>query len=139
MRRHGCARLRHPSGARLALAEIARVLGDTARAARLADRGARALAPGNPTIAWEAVRAQRHELIRCRRFGVTHLWCRVRVMTVTLNEPAYKFPYGDFENIHRCGVLAAEARAGQRKYHDIETAAAHLHGSLGALRPPTHH
>jgi hypothetical protein len=51
----------------------------------------------------------------------------------------YKFPYGDFENVHRCGVLAAEARAGQRKYHDIETAAAHLHGSLDALRSPTHH
>jgi hypothetical protein len=46
----------------------------------------------------------------------------------------YKFPYGDFENIHRCGVLAAEARAGQRKYHDVETAAAHLHGSLDAAR-----
>ena len=51
----------------------------------------------------------------------------------------YKFPYGDFENVHRCGVLAAEARAGQRTYHDIETAAAHLHGSLDALRSPTHH
>jgi hypothetical protein len=45
----------------------------------------------------------------------------------------YKFPYGDFENVHRCGVLAAEARAGQRKYDDIETAAAHLHGMLDGL------
>jgi hypothetical protein len=42
----------------------------------------------------------------------------------------YKFPYGDFEKVHRCGVLAAESRAGQRKYQDIETAAAHLHGML---------
>lgn len=42
----------------------------------------------------------------------------------------YKFPYGDFEDVHRCGVLAAESRAGQRKYADIETAAAHLHGML---------
>jgi hypothetical protein len=25
-----------------------------------------------------------------------------------------KFPYGDFEKVHRCGVLAAEAGAGQR-------------------------
>ena len=24
----------------------------------------------------------------------------------------YKFPYGDFNNVHRCAVLAAEARAG---------------------------
>jgi hypothetical protein len=46
----------------------------------------------------------------------------------------YKFPYGDFERIHRCGVLAAESRAGQRKYDDIELATAHLHGMLDALK-----
>jgi hypothetical protein len=46
----------------------------------------------------------------------------------------YKFPYGDFVNVHRCGVLAAEVRAAQRKYTDIETAAAHLHGALDELR-----
>jgi len=45
----------------------------------------------------------------------------------------YKFPYGDFERVHRCGVLAAESRAGQRKYYDIELATAHLHGMLDAL------
>jgi hypothetical protein len=38
----------------------------------------------------------------------------------------YKFPYGDFKNVHRCGVLAAQSRAGQRKYHEIENAAAQL-------------
>jgi hypothetical protein len=47
----------------------------------------------------------------------------------------YKFPYGDFEKVHRCGVLAAESRAGQYKYDDIEHAAAHLHGMIdGAER-----
>jgi hypothetical protein len=45
----------------------------------------------------------------------------------------YKFPYGDFANVHRCGVLSAESRAGQRKYYDIERAAAHLHGMLDVL------
>jgi hypothetical protein len=45
----------------------------------------------------------------------------------------YKFPYGDFENVHRCGLLAAESRAGQRNYFDIELAVAHLHGMLDAL------
>jgi hypothetical protein len=45
----------------------------------------------------------------------------------------YKFPYGDFQNVHRCGLLAAESRAGQRKYYDIELAIAHLHGMLEAL------
>ncbi|MGP4058890.1 hypothetical protein ACTWP6_29445 [Mycobacterium sp. 4D054] len=46
----------------------------------------------------------------------------------------YKFPYGDLHNVHRCGLLAAESRAGQRKYHDIELAVAHLHGMLEALQ-----
>jgi hypothetical protein len=45
----------------------------------------------------------------------------------------YKFPYGDFHKVHRCGLLAAESRAAQRKYHDIELAVAHLHGMLDAL------
>jgi hypothetical protein len=46
----------------------------------------------------------------------------------------YKFPYGDFDKVHRCGLLAAESRAGQRKYYDIELAVAHLHGMLELVR-----
>jgi hypothetical protein len=46
----------------------------------------------------------------------------------------YKFPYGDFEKVHRCAVLSAESRAGQYKYYDIESAAAHLHGMLEAMK-----
>jgi hypothetical protein len=38
----------------------------------------------------------------------------------------YEFPYGDFENVHRCGILAAESRAGQSKYLHVENAAADL-------------
>jgi hypothetical protein len=45
----------------------------------------------------------------------------------------YKFPYGDFNKVHRCGLLAAESRAAQRKYFDIEGAAAHLHGMIDAM------
>jgi hypothetical protein len=45
----------------------------------------------------------------------------------------YRFPYGDFEQIHRCAVLSAESRAGQYKHHDIENAVAHLHGMIDAL------
>ena len=45
----------------------------------------------------------------------------------------YEFPYGGFENVHRCGVLA-ESRAGQYKHIDIESAAAHLHGMIDAQR-----
>ena len=46
----------------------------------------------------------------------------------------YEFPYGDFKNVHRCGVLTAESRAGQYKHYDIENAAAHLHGMIDAKR-----
>jgi hypothetical protein len=45
----------------------------------------------------------------------------------------YKFPYGDFEKVHRCGLLAAESRASQYKYEDIAKAVAHLHGMLEAV------
>ncbi|MDX6724572.1 MAG: hypothetical protein QOD73_2976 [Solirubrobacteraceae bacterium] len=45
----------------------------------------------------------------------------------------YKFPYGDFSDVHRCGVISAESRAAQNDYEDIKVAAAHLHGALDAL------
>lgn len=50
------------------------------------------------------------------------------------NKGRYRFPYGDFEAVHRCGVLAAESRAGQYTHFDIERAAAQLLGRLDALR-----
>jgi hypothetical protein len=46
----------------------------------------------------------------------------------------YKFPYGDFKKVHRCAVISAESRAAQYKYHDIESAAAHLHGMIDASK-----
>jgi hypothetical protein len=49
----------------------------------------------------------------------------------------YEFPYGDFEDVHRCGVLSAESRAGQYKHLDIESAAAHLHGMIDAEKHST--
>jgi hypothetical protein len=38
----------------------------------------------------------------------------------------FKFPYGDFNNVHRCAMLAVKNRAAQYKYYDIENAAAQL-------------
>lgn len=38
----------------------------------------------------------------------------------------YKFPYGDFTNVHQCGLLAARSRAAEFKHHDIQDAAARL-------------
>lgn len=46
----------------------------------------------------------------------------------------YKFPYGDFNNVHRCGVLAAQIRAGQQKYYEIGKAAAELRTMIDAAR-----
>ena len=46
----------------------------------------------------------------------------------------YKYPYGDFADVHRCGVLSAESRAGQYRHAQIKDAAAHLHGMLDALQ-----
>src|SRR5689334_9887260 len=40
--------------------------------------------------------------------------------------------YGDVVMLHRCGLLAAESGAGQRRYDDVESAVAHLHGLLEA-------
>lgn len=78
---------------------------------------------------------QENEFLRQHGFGEYGKW----FLGIDEEEEAetkgrYKFPYGDFVKVHRCGVLAAENRAGQYKYTDIEVAAAHLHGQLDALR-----
>lgn len=46
----------------------------------------------------------------------------------------YRFPCGDFEDVHLCAVLSAESRAGQYHHGDIQNAAAHLHGMLEAVK-----
>jgi hypothetical protein len=46
----------------------------------------------------------------------------------------YKFPYGDFKKVHRCGVLTAESRAGQYKHFDVERAAARLHEMIDGIK-----
>lgn len=46
----------------------------------------------------------------------------------------YKFPFGDFKNVHRCAVLSAESRAGQYQHYDIEKAAHRLQKMIDAER-----
>jgi hypothetical protein len=78
---------------------------------------------------------EENELIREHGFGEYGRWhLGIDDAENEDTKGRYKFPYGDFENVHRCGVLAAESRAGQYKYHDIENAAAHLHGMIEAAR-----
>lgn len=47
----------------------------------------------------------------------------------------YEFSYGDFENVHCCGILAASSRAGQNKYSDVEKAVTDL---LAAINKQAH-
>lgn len=49
----------------------------------------------------------------------------------------YEFPYGDFQNVHRGGVIAAEVRSAQWRHTDVELAAAHLHGMLDEMMEAT--
>jgi hypothetical protein len=42
----------------------------------------------------------------------------------------YKFPCGDFKNIHRCALLAVKARARQHGYAEIENAATELERAI---------
>jgi len=67
-----------------------------------------------------------------REFGKWHLGIDDEHAENT--KARYKFPYGDFDRVHRCAVLSAESRAGQYKYYDIERAVAHLHGMIEAQK-----
>lgn len=42
----------------------------------------------------------------------------------------YSFPYGDFQRLHRCAVIAAEVRAAQNDHDDITDAAKALLAEL---------
>jgi hypothetical protein len=78
---------------------------------------------------------QENTFIEAYGFGAYAKW----YLGVDENEPEdtkarYKFPYGDFKQVHRCGVFSAEGRAAQYHQDDIERAAAHLHGMLDAAK-----
>jgi hypothetical protein len=47
----------------------------------------------------------------------------------------YKFPFGDFRNVHRCGLLAVKARAHEYGYAEIERAATELLAMIESARP----
>ena len=77
---------------------------------------------------------QENEFIRLHGIGEYGAWhLGIDDSRPEMTKGHYKFPYGDFHKVHRCAVLAAESRAGQYKYLDIENAAAHLHGMMEAI------
>jgi hypothetical protein len=70
---------------------------------------------------------QENEFIRLHGFGEYakwHLGINDRYPADTKRR--YKFPYSDFNNVHRCGLLAARSRARHYGYAQIENAAAEL-------------
>ncbi len=68
-----------------------------------------------------------NEFVRLHGFGEYAKWhLGIDDRYAENTKRRYKFPYGDFKNVHRCGVLAAQSRAGQHKYYEIENAAAKL-------------
>jgi hypothetical protein len=74
---------------------------------------------------------EENEFIRvhgCGEYAKWHLGIDDRYPENTKSR--YRFPYGDFKNVHRCGLLAAKARARQYGYTEIENAAAELERGL---------
>jgi hypothetical protein len=80
--------------------------------------------------AWSAHRPpanEENEFIRLHGFGEYAKWhLGIDDHYPENTKQRYKFPYGDFKNVHRCGLLAAKARARQYGYTEIENAAAEL-------------
>ncbi len=78
---------------------------------------------------------EENEFIRLHGFGEYAKWhLGIDDRYAENTKRRYKFPYGDFKNIHRCGVLAAQRRAGQYQYHEIENAAAQLKAMIDMTR-----
>ena len=76
-----------------------------------------------------------NEFIRLHGFGEYAKWhLGIDDRYAENTKRRYRFPYGDFKNIHRCGVLAAQSRAGQYQYHEIKNAAAQLKAMIDMTR-----
>lgn len=74
---------------------------------------------------------EENEFIRLRGFGEYAKWhLGIDDHYPENTKQRYKFPYGDFKNVHRCGLLATKARARQYGYTEIENAAAKLEQAL---------
>jgi hypothetical protein len=75
-----------------------------------------------------------NEFIRLHGFGEYAKWhLGIDDRYAENTKRRYKFPYGDFKNAHRCGVLAAQSRARQHKYYEIENAATQLKAMIAMI------
>ena len=72
-------------------------------------------------------RSQANQFLRDRGLEEYSKWFLAVDERHTLDSKArYKFPFGDFRNVHRCGLLAVKARAHEYGYDEIEAATAKL-------------
>jgi hypothetical protein len=80
--------------------------------------------------AWSSdhpTRAQENDFVSDHGFQEYAKWyLAVDARSATDRKARYKFPFGDFRNVHRCGLLAVKARAHEYGYQEIEDAAAKL-------------
>lgn len=75
----------------------------------------------NPQTAAQNSYLSKHEM---EEYGQWHLGLDMSKAEDTKGR--YHFPYGDFQTVHRDGLLAAKERAAQQGYTDIERAADEL-------------
>ena len=80
--------------------------------------------------AWTAHRPsadEENEFIRLHNFGEYAKWhLGIDETHAEDTKARYKFPFGDFKNVHRCGLLAVKSREHQFGYAAIEEAAIRL-------------
>jgi hypothetical protein len=75
---------------------------------------------------------EENEFIRLHGFGEYAKWhLGIDDSFAGNTKRRYKFPFGDFKNLHRCGLLAVKSRARQYGYTAIENAAAQLERAIG--------
>jgi len=78
-----------------------------------------------------------NEFIRAHGFAEYAKWHLAVDERYAVNKKGrYKFPYGDFKNVHRCGLLAVKSRAREHGYNEIEDAATKLLQMIESARLP---
>jgi hypothetical protein len=70
---------------------------------------------------------EENEFIRLHGFGEYAKWhLGIDEDRREATKARYKFPCGDFKNVHRCALLAVKSRAAQYNHDEIEHAASEL-------------
>jgi hypothetical protein len=81
-------------------------------------------------------RAEENDFLRDHGFDEYAKWhLGVDERHAKSSKARYKFPFGDFRNVHRSGLLAVKARAHEFGYQEIENAAAKLLELVESARP----